>query len=123
MPDKPQTVEEHARWLLDVHNVQPATLSQPYFAGFSTQARDASEQSDDWKALASKLTELDQAYEVATRFPLLLTTKVPPLEIKPFESFRGKVFRNNVIDNRGFPGAPRGGWLLPDNWFARVNDV
>ena len=50
--------------------------------------------------------------------------KEPPiLETKTFDSFFHKTWRKNILDNTNFPKEPPGGWILPNNWFSKVNDI
>ena len=34
-----------------------------------------------------------------------------------------KAYRKDVLNNSNFPNEPEGGWILPENWFSRVNDI
>ena len=56
-----------------------------------------------------------------------MVSDVPELLIKPFESLFEKTYRINIVNNRQFPHPPKWqrveGWVEPDNWFERINDV
>jgi ppGpp synthetase/RelA/SpoT-type nucleotidyltranferase len=53
-----------------------------------------------------------------------VTSDAPPVLVrKPFTSFLVKTLRKNVLDNRSWPENPEGGWIEPQNWYARVNDI
>ena len=32
-------------------------------------------------------------------------------------------FRKNILDNKDFPEPPTEGWILPENWYSRINDI
>ena len=49
--------------------------------------------------------------------------KEPKLVSKPFESLLSKALRRDVLENQLFPQEPTGGWLMPDKWNSRVNDI
>jgi ppGpp synthetase/RelA/SpoT-type nucleotidyltranferase len=42
---------------------------------------------------------------------------------KPYESAVNKSFRHNVVHNQRWPDEPEDGWLVPSDWFSRLNDV
>ena len=56
-----------------------------------------------------------------------MTPDSPQLQTKSFESFLGKTFRINVLHNKNWPKEPswlnQKMWILPRNWFSRINDV
>jgi hypothetical protein len=76
-----------------------------------------------WQRLAQDLTSINQEYYLKTGYYLLFEGKLPELLRKPFDSFLLKTFRINVFDNDYWPDPPTGGWLLPDTWFSRINDM
>jgi hypothetical protein len=45
------------------------------------------------------------------------------LHIKPWNSFFLKTYRKNVIENKLWPAAPQEGWILPNTWFSKINDI
>lgn len=52
---------------------------------------------------------------------------VPELLTKSFDSFLGKTFRINVVQNKNWPKEPlyrnQRSWVVPRNWFNRMNDI
>jgi hypothetical protein len=77
-----------------------------------------------WTAFTSRLRDNHDAYELDTGYPLLLPTSLTPeLVIRPYDSFLLKTYRKNVSENRSWPNPPGGGWVLPSNWYGRINDV
>jgi hypothetical protein len=34
-----------------------------------------------------------------------------------------KTFRKNILDNKNWPDEPGNGWIVPDNWYTKVNDI
>lgn len=81
------------------------------------------EKSNFWVKMNENLRQYDQEYLLTTGYPLLIPNFEPKLYIKPFKSFLLKTFRKNIIDNKRYPNQPKGGWILPDNWFSRINDI
>jgi hypothetical protein len=47
----------------------------------------------------------------------------PVILIKPFSSFVEKTYRKNILLNKNWPNEPDEGWILPSNWFSRINDI
>ena len=47
----------------------------------------------------------------------------PVIVIKPFASLVLKTYRKNILDNKNWPTEPQEGWILPTNWFTRINDI
>jgi hypothetical protein len=45
------------------------------------------------------------------------------LKTKPFGSALEKSFRANVIRNKRFPDAPDSGWVTPEHWYTKLNDL
>ena len=79
--------------------------------------------SDSWKALNDSLGTMSQKYRIKTGYDLLVSESPLELARKPFDSFLIKTFRKNILKNSSWPKPPAQGWLLPTNWFVRVNDI
>lgn len=43
--------------------------------------------------------------------------------IKPYKSFIEKTYRFNVLNNQKWPNEPNGGWIFPEKWFLKINDL
>jgi hypothetical protein len=100
--EKPRTISQYIRWL---RKNLGASVDKYYYAYYdlaTSKARNGLEASDFW-----------------TRF----TGIEPKLLVKPFDSFLLKTYRKNVLENRTWPAEPEGGWILPNNWFSRINDI
>ena len=68
------------------------------------------------------MEETAQAYLRDTGYQLFVPP-APTLLTKPLDSTVTKSFRKNILDNKSWPEPPEGGWLLPDNWLSKVNDL
>lgn len=73
--------------------------------------------------MTNNIADYDQEYRLTTGYPLFTSKYIPELFIKPFDSFLLKTFRKNVLENNSWPDEPEGGWILPENWFSRINDI
>jgi len=120
---KTPTVEEYKKWLYKEHNVEKTSLTRAYYESVSNKIFMAFTSSDFWKEIPTQLERLNQRYFMQTGYQLLTTDTRPNMKIKPFESFLQKTLRKNVSENSNWPGEPREGWLLPDNWYSQINDI
>lgn len=106
---------------LDEHRINYETVANQMKAAF--------QRSSFWSELSrQKLKDFDEDYRLAyPDYPLLMTAAAPQLQTKSFESFLGKTFRINVLHNKNWPKEPiwlnQKTWILPRNWFSRINDV
>jgi hypothetical protein len=121
---KPQNIDEYKEWLFDKHKIEISNRTQTYYELVALKARQAYESSAFWNELGQNLAKYDEEYLAKTGYPLLTSRSLPSLDIKKFESFLLKTFRRNIINNEHFPDPPTTqGWILPDNWFSRINDI
>lgn len=87
--------------------------------------------SDFWEELSKNIKNqnYDEEYQSLTGEPgeyYLWRTpneSPPKLHKKPYESLILKTFRKNVLNNSHWPQPPEGGWILPENWFNKINDI
>ena len=122
MPESPNNIEEYKRWLHNEHKAQLGRAKSHYDAVVRKIHADV-EASDAWVALNGNLETMHQEYLVKTGYPLLVDVTRLQLLDKSFDSFLVKTFRKNVLKNRKWPNSPTEGWLLPENWFTRINDI
>lgn len=120
---KPETVDEYRKWFCEVRGVEKTSMGLIYYESVSNKIFIEFQNSDFWQQLPTRLERLDQKYFLETRYHLLTSTGRPDLKIKPFESFFDKTFRKNIIENSNWPNEPEGGWLVPGNWYTRINDI
>lgn len=77
------------------------------------------------RGLEASLANIAAQYEQQHGAQLFTDDEPPSLEIlqKTFASALDKSFRKNVIKNTNFPSEPTGGWLVPRDWFSKMNDL
>lgn len=121
MWDWPKDIAEYKRWLEREHGAK-LSLHESHYNSVVSTVRDAVQKSDVWMTLNENLRVIDDQYNVKTDYRLLVNP--PPLELrtKSFDSFLKKTFRKNILENDARK-EPEEGWLLPENWFSRVNDI
>jgi len=128
MTDKPQDIEAYKKWLSDNHKVEIAQAAKHYEL-ISGMIRMKFVESELWTTIRDSLQQFDSDYQAGHNgFPLWASTfPLPDLLTKSFTSFLEKTFRRNVLDNIKWDKAPKdrigSGWILPSNWFSRINDI
>jgi len=123
MESKPRTVGGYLKWLKGEHDVAVAMLDKTYYYSVAYKVKRDFETSDFWVQLVGNLGRYDQEYLLKTGYPLFIPRFRPELLIKSFESFLQKTYRKNVLENKFWPNEPEGGWIMPSNWFSRINDI
>lgn len=121
--EKPLNMDEYKEWLENEHNLEMSNREIAYYETVANKIKIDFEKSDFWAELTENLGEFNSEYLINTGYPLLISEFKPKLYIKPFESFLLKTFRKNILDNEHWPGEPKGGWILPHNWYCRINDI
>ena len=120
---RPKDIAEYKKWLKDRHQVEISTRTETYYNAVTSKAGTDFGASSFWQSIVSDLGKINQEYYLKTNYYLLAEESAPELQIKPFESFLLKTFRQNILNNSKWPEPPDSGWLLPENWFSRINDA
>jgi ppGpp synthetase/RelA/SpoT-type nucleotidyltranferase len=79
--------------------------------------------SDEWRALLDSYRDIEDQYTRTCGFKLFATPEPPTLTLKPYDSLLSKSYRKNVLANRDWPKPPASGWITPENWYQKTNDV
>ncbi len=120
--DRPKNIPEYKKWLKENHKVEISSRTETYYDAVISKARSDFGASDFWHSITSDLDQINKLYYLKTNYYLLIESSPPELQTKPFDSFLQKTFRLNVLSNRNWPEPPDAGWVLPGNWFSRIND-
>lgn len=123
--EKPKDLNGYKEWLKKDHKIEISAQTKTYYDSVTNIIKRDFEESNCWVALIDNLREFDSQYSLQKEgYSLLLTPRdKPTLYIKPFESFLGKTLRINILQNQNWPCEPEGGWILPNNWYSRINDI
>jgi ppGpp synthetase/RelA/SpoT-type nucleotidyltranferase len=122
--EKPISVIEYKKWLQVQHSVEISNITQTYYELTTTKAREDLSSSEFWKRFLGILKSSAEEYLLNQGgYNLFQTEDHPKMLIKPFDSLVEKSFRNNVLTNKDWPQPPPMGWILPENWFSRTNDI
>ncbi|HEX8683832.1 MAG TPA: hypothetical protein VF707_16050, partial [Ardenticatenaceae bacterium] len=124
---KPQDLEQYKAWLKDKHEIDKLWRERNRYEHISEKIKVDFERSEFWQSLVAACPSFDQTYLANTGYRLFVGPvgphHVPLVFVKPFDSFLLKTFRKNVLLNRNWPNPPADGWILPNNWFSRINDI
>lgn len=120
---KPKNIDEYKKWLKEEHRTEITDSIQTYYDLVTNSIKLDFEKSDLWIHLSENLREYNDKYLMETGYPLLIPVLKQELYIKPFDSFLLKTFRKNILDNNQWPNEPKGGWVLPNNWYSEINDI
>lgn len=124
-PESPsQNPSQYAAWLSSISGFVLDGRWKNHYESVANQMWQQSSNSPFWRQLTSRLSEIDARYYAQTGYYLLMNREIPPIVWKPFDSALDKSWRKNVLLNPNWSAPPTDqGWLIPDQWFSRMNDV
>lgn len=108
---------------MENHKAEVTAKTGRYYGAVTSKVAGDFGKSKFWRSLLSDLEEINREYYLKTNYYLLVGPSPPTLDTKPYDSFILKTFRHNVLNNENWPEPPNAGWLLPENWFSRINDT
>ncbi len=120
---KPESVKDYTKWLREELDIELTERTKNYYESVSDRILASFGESPLWYDVLSNLTSHNQTYYLDTGYYLFINPDSPELVTKPYESFIHKTFRKNVIYNAEWPAPPKDGWIVPNNWFERINDI
>lgn len=116
LEDFPLWMEEHAGITIDSTHIEHYNTAR-------MRMQEQLEKSSFWDLVCRRIIESDDEYFGEHGTELLKERRAPKIGTKPGDSFLEKVYRQNVIDNTGFPSEPETRWVTPDNWFSKIDDI
>jgi hypothetical protein len=123
MKTKP-SYEEYEKWLQDERGIEINNIIRNNYESVSMKMKAQFESSKFWVDLTNDLKKLDQKYYIQTKgYNLFMNTVAPEISKKTFDSFLLKTYRKNILDNKNWPNEPVDGWILPTDWYSRINDI
>jgi hypothetical protein len=122
--EKPTDMATYKTWLREQRGVSVSGRTENHYRSVISKVREDFEKTLLWKRLTANLHRYNDEYVLSHQgYPLWESDKPPVLETKSFDSFLLKTFRKNVLDNANWPDPPPGDWILPDNWFSKIDDA
>ena len=123
MDEKPKDIEQYKEWLEKNHEVKITDRIRNNYESATEKMKQQFKKSAFWKELGRNLREYNDEYYLDKEYQLLQETSLPDILIKPFDSLLLKTFRKNILENENFPEPPIEDWILPNNWYSRINDI
>jgi len=123
MEEIPKNIHEYGEWMNKHHGVEVSDRMINHYNSVTDKMKQQFEKSDFWRRLGDNLQQYNDEYYLSTNYQLFQEVKLPVVLQKSFESFWDKTYRNNCVENTNWPKAPAGDWLLPNNWFSRIDDI
>jgi hypothetical protein len=125
---KPTDIESYKAWLNATKKVSIDQRIENHYELQTENIKKQFEESDFWQEFIKNFENFNIKYLSESKgYNLFLKQDgqryVPKLEIKPYNSIIDKSFRKNVVNNTNFPKEPENGWVLPENWHLKINDV
>lgn len=121
--DKPQNIQKYKNWLKKTLEIEISDKDETRYKYISSKLMEEMKDSLFWKSLIKSFERLDNEYLLQTGYYLFTANKCPEIQVKSFVSFFEKSFRKNIIQNKNYPDPPTSGWILPQNWFEKTNDI
>lgn len=123
--ERPKNITEYEGWLKQELGHRIDHRIKGRYESVVLLVRSQFEQMEFWKCLKTELAECDASYRLQTKgYPLLMAKPEElSLDIKGFDSFFLKTARKNTFENRNWPSEPPRGWITPENWFSKINDI
>lgn len=119
---KPENMSEYTTWLRREKNVNVPQAKNQYESVTSKILRDFNK-SKFWSELRGNLKKYDDEYLSQKGYKLRVSDSIPEMQLKQFDSFLLKTYRKNILENINYPDEPVNGWIMPENWFYRINDI
>lgn len=125
---KPRNLEEYGKWLQEYHGFIIDKKIENHYNSIASKIKNDFENSNVWTAIISRMQDINNEYLSQTGYQLFINEFKPILVTKTFNSFLEKSFRKNVVFNKNWiiddkPVPPSGGWITPNNWIEKTNDI
>lgn len=122
---KPENIDEYKKWLKEKHNISLDKKVEFRYEFLTSYIKSKIENSNLWQVLLNNLKEYNDEYRIKNEGYVLLLERPESINllIKPFDSLVNKSFRKNILNNKNFKNPPSNGWIFPNNWFSRINDI
>lgn len=120
--EPPTTVEAYIEWAKPNLNADFGAIVERVYKQNTTLAIVAAQEHEFFSDLEEFLHEEQCRYHAEKDSDLLMgrtDNKLVKLVKKPYTSAVNKSFRHNIVYNTQWPDEPEGGWLTPENWFAK----
>ena len=122
--EKPKTIDEYTKWLKDHLSIEIDGRHKRQYESGTDLMSNKFKESELWSQILLNIKEFNETYQIE-HDGYSLYPYIPKLEIltKSYNSLYEKTFRKNILENSNWVKEPKGGWITPDNWFSRIDDI
>jgi hypothetical protein len=120
---RPETVEQYVLWAnanLSIDFASVATRNR--YETNVQNAQNAIQDSRFMREFEGFIAMQEEQHQKVPGGGLLMGADLAVVR-KPFQAAVTKSYRINVLRNRRFPSPPADGWVSPDNWYMRFDDL
>lgn len=122
--NKKISFEEYLTWMNRNLKIRNLGAYQLHYVREIESIKNNFSNDEFWKSLISKFQEFYDQYLIEEKQSLFSDRLYKPIILtKSFSSLVEKTYRKNVIFNKNWPNPPNDGWITPNNWFSRINDL
>jgi ppGpp synthetase/RelA/SpoT-type nucleotidyltranferase len=116
------TFEKYTIWFKDKFDTDLNSKSASIYQYVIQKLTSDFENLAFYKELQNSIRDFNDEYFLKYGYSLL---KIEPIKIfsKPYESLLNKSYRKNILYNENYPEEPNGGWITPENWYTKINDL
>ena len=115
--------DKYVKWL-DEKKVEISEKTKNQYLSVRDSIKKQFEKSPLWVELSKKLGDFHYEYKAHKNgYNLLMSLELPELDEKKYDSFFLKTFRKNILQNNNPFEEPDDGWIFPDNWYTKINDI
>jgi hypothetical protein len=127
MADKPNK-DQYMEWLNKRFGVNIDQRTKNHYILATGDLKTNVAKSEIWQHIIKNWNNYNDTYYKEHNYKLFVYPEPPIIDDKKYDSFFDKTYRKNVLQNPNWnknepENEPEGGWILPRNWFSKINDV
>ncbi len=122
-PKRPDFGKRYLQWIEDRFDYSVSNFGEVELVSAASDLKKSFLRSEFWRTFCQKMESVDRRFRYNTSSELFEKLTAPVITQKSFSSFLRKTHRFNVSINGNWPEAPDLGWVSPDNWFEKINDI
>lgn len=121
---KPDSVDSFKEWIFKESGVE---FGAKFVTNYETNIEGLQkglEESPFWLNVSEEIPEINDRYRAKNHsLSLFSDTKIPDIFKKGAKDVIEKAYRQNVLENDGWPKELSDGWILPTNTFTKLDDT
>ena len=123
MAENKLSFDDYKKWLKDNYKYNCNSADKNYFDSTVTKMHNDFTTSSLWNELYLYLRDVDEEYRSNTGYILIREIDKIDIYKKSFDSLINKTYRKNCLENEIWPLEIKDGWINPNNWHNRIDDI